>query len=283
MKSILIVGQSNMAGRGFLSDVPSIYNESLHMLRNGRWQMMAEPINYDREVAGVGPASAFAQAWSLDHPDEDLGIIPCAEGGSTIDEWSPESMLMRHAISEARFAQETSEIIAILWHQGESDSLNQQYLTYQEKLTTSLTHLRTALKLEEVPLLIGELPPFLGQSGFGASAVESKEINEIIWHFSQQATQTYFVSGQDLTANPDGIHIDAHSQRRFGRRYYQAFHDLTHILTPLENEDTLVAALYEKPQTVAEKTYSLSKDFALGKLDFTGFMTGFQAIQQEKE
>lgn len=43
MKSLLLIGQSNMAGRGYLSDVPAIYNENIEMLRNGRWQMMAEP------------------------------------------------------------------------------------------------------------------------------------------------------------------------------------------------------------------------------------------------
>lgn len=283
MKSILLVGQSNMAGRGFLEDVPAIYNENLQMLCNGRWQMMAEPINYDREVAGIGPASAFAQAWSLDHPDEKLGIIPCAEGGSTIEEWSPESMLMRHAISEAKFAQETSEIIAILWHQGESDSLNQNYLTYQEKLTASLQHLRKTLGLENTPLLMGELPPFLGKSGFGLSAVESKEINEIIKQTAQELDQSYFVSAQALTANPDGIHIDAASQRRFGLRYYQAFRNKKAVLMPAADEAQLVAALYEKPATPAEKIYLVSKDFALGKLDFSQFMAQFQAIQQEQE
>lgn len=53
MKSILMIGQSNMAGRGFINEVPMICNESIYMLRNGRWQMMTEPINYDRPIAGV--------------------------------------------------------------------------------------------------------------------------------------------------------------------------------------------------------------------------------------
>ena len=51
IKSFLMIGQSNMAGRGFIDDVPPIYNERIQMLRNGRWQMMTEPINYDRPVS----------------------------------------------------------------------------------------------------------------------------------------------------------------------------------------------------------------------------------------
>ncbi len=52
IKSFLMLGQSNMAGRGFISEVTPIYNERIQMLRNGRWQMMTEPINYDRPVSG---------------------------------------------------------------------------------------------------------------------------------------------------------------------------------------------------------------------------------------
>ena len=50
VKSFLIIGQSNMAGRGHLHEVKPIINERIVMLRNGRWQMMAEPINCDRSV-----------------------------------------------------------------------------------------------------------------------------------------------------------------------------------------------------------------------------------------
>ena len=52
VKSFLIIGQSNMAGRGHLHEVKPIINERIVMLRNGRWQMMAEPINCDRSVSG---------------------------------------------------------------------------------------------------------------------------------------------------------------------------------------------------------------------------------------
>lgn len=100
MKSVLLIGQSNMAGRGFLHEVTPIYNENILMLRNGRWQMMAEPIHFDRSVAGVGPAASFAQAWCSANKNEQIGLIPCAEGGSAIDEWNIEGALFRHAISE---------------------------------------------------------------------------------------------------------------------------------------------------------------------------------------
>ena len=154
MKSFLLIGQSNMAGRGFVHDVPSIYNERIEMLRNGRWQMMTEPINYDRPVAGVSLAASFAEAWCRMNPDEKIGLIPCAEGGSSIDEWETEGVLFRHAVSEAKFAVENSELAGILWHQGESDSDSGKYKMYYEKLYRLVTDLREALNAADIPFII---------------------------------------------------------------------------------------------------------------------------------
>ena len=138
MKSVLLVGQSNMAGRGYISETKPIINERIWMLRNGRWQMMAEPIHFDRAVSGVGPAASFAEKWCIDNPKEQIGLIPCAEGGSSIDEWRIDGTLFRHAVSEAKFALENSELIAILWHQGENDSSAGKYKEYYNKLEISV-------------------------------------------------------------------------------------------------------------------------------------------------
>ena len=53
-----------------------------------------------------------------------------AEGGSSIDEWNKEGALFRHAVSEAKFAMGNSELIAILWHQGESDGHSGKYKNF---------------------------------------------------------------------------------------------------------------------------------------------------------
>lgn len=281
MKSILLIGQSNMAGRGFLKDVPTIYNENIEMLRNGRWQMMAEPIHFDREVAGIGPASSFAAAWSNEHPKEKIGLIPCAEGGSSIAEWADDQILTRHALSEAKFAMETSELIGILWHQGENDSLNGLHEVYAEKLAAVFAHFRSELGLPNLPIIVGELPEFLGKSGFGLSATEYQEINSEIKKVVAEDENCYLVSAEDLTSNPDGIHIDAASQRRFGIRYYEAFSKKIDVLQALENEEKQLSQIYARQQTKNEKIYRLSRGFALGELDFQTFMTKFGEISSE--
>ena len=156
MKSVLMIGQSNMAGRGFINEVPMICNERIQMLRNGKWQMMTEPINYDRPISGVSLAGSFAAMWCMENKEEQIGLIPCAEGGSSIDDWSIEKILFKNAIIQAKFAMQNSNLIAILWHQGENDSYNGNYKTYYEKLHTIFEALKNELNLDDVPGVVSK-------------------------------------------------------------------------------------------------------------------------------
>lgn len=282
MKSILLIGQSNMAGRGFIEDVSPIYNEHINVLRNGRWQTMAEPLNFDRHVSGVGPATSFAQAWAEDHQGESIGVIPCAEGGSSIDDWAIDGLLTRHAISEAKFAMETSEIVGILWHQGESDSYGERYKTYEDKLLSLLKHLREELNAPDIPFIIGELGHYLGEVGFGKSAVEYKQINKILSKVAHTEKNCYFVTSKGLTANPDGIHINAMSQRKFGLRYYEAFSKQKHVLDILDIENEWIEKVAKRELTKNERIFVQSTKFALGQLSFEEFSINISNINESK-
>ncbi|WP_304962866.1 sialate O-acetylesterase, partial [Thomasclavelia cocleata] len=272
MKSVLLIGQSNMAGRGFLHEVTPLYNENIFMLRNGRWQMMSEPIHFDRAVAGVGLAASFAQEWCNANKNEKIGLIPCAEGGSSIDEWNVEGALFRHAISETKYAMENSELIAILWHQGESDSHSEQYKNYYQKLNVIINSFRKELGALEVPFIVGGLGDYLGKSAFGLSCTEYKLVNQELLRYAKNNDNCYFVTGKKLYSNPDGIHINAESQRRFGIRYFKAYQTKSNINTPLKDEAEIVAAYYEKEHTTTEKRYMALEQFTLGKLSLEEVM-----------
>ncbi|MGE7779743.1 sialate O-acetylesterase [Peribacillus sp. NPDC097264] len=277
-KSFLMLGQSNMAGRGFLHEVDPIYNEKIKMLRNGQWQMMTEPINYDRPVAGVSLAASFAEEWSKVNPDDEIGLIPCAEGGSSLNDWHPEGTLFKHALSEARFALESSEICGILWHQGESDSNHGLHETYYEKFVLIIDTLRKELELEDVPLIIGGLGDFLGKIGFGKYATESQQVNEQLLRFAHTQQNCYFVTAEGLTANPDGIHLDAVSQRKFGYRYYEAFSKKCDVLTPLSNEEQSLKTNTDYSKT--EQIYIHSMNMALSKITYAEFEAKMMKVMQ---
>lgn len=281
IKSFLMLGQSNMAGRGFIDEVPPIYNERIQMLRNGQWQMMTEPINYDRPVSGVSLAGSFADAWCRENQEDTIGLIPCAEGGSSLDDWAIDKVLFKHAISEAKFAMQTSELVGILWHQGESDSFNGNYKVYYEKLLVIIETLRKELNTPDIPLIIGGLPDFLGKEGFGKTCTEYALVNKELEKFAFEQDNCYFVTAVGLTSNPDGIHIDAVSQRKFGLRYFEAFSKKQHILEQLINENELLELSYSRTYTKTEKMYINSMDFALGKISYDEFMTQVMKINND--
>ena len=283
MKSILMIGQSNMAGRGFINEVPMICNERILMLRNAGWQMMAEPINYDRPNAGIGLAGSFAAMWWMEHEGEQIGLIPCAEGGSSLDDWAVDKNLFKNAVIQAGFAMQDSELIGILWHQGESDSYGGGYQTYYKKLQVIIESLRKELNAFEVPLIIGGLGDFLGKNGFGLNCTEYELVNEQLLRFAREQENSCFVTAEGLTPNPDGIHMDAVSQRRFGVRYYEAFVKREHVLKPIENEMELLERCISGPHTKREKMYLAMAEFAAGKMTDEEFGERMRVITVSSE
>lgn len=272
MKSVLMIGQSNMAGRGFIDEVPMICNERIQMLRNGRWQMMTEPINYDRPVSGIGLAGSFAAMWCMENEEDKIGLIPCAEGGSSLDDWATDKTFFKHAVSQAKFAMQDSELIGILWHQGENDSYGGRYQTYYEKLHVIVEALRKELNAPEVPFIIGGLGDFLGKSGFGLNCIEYELVNHELQRFASEQKNSYFVTAEELTSNPDGIHMNANSQRKFGIRYYEAFSKRNNVFTPVKNEIELLDICINRPHTKGEKMYLEMMEFALGKMAYEKFV-----------
>ena len=283
MKYILMIGQSNMAGRGFINEVPMICNERILMLRNAGWQMMAEPINYDRPNAGIGLAGSFAAMWCMEHEGEQIGLIPCAEGGSSLDDWAVDKNLFKNAVIQAGFAMQDSELIGILWHQGESDSYGGGYQTYYKKLQVIIESLRKELNAFEVPLIIGGLGDFLGKNGFGLNCTEYELVNEQLLRFAREQENSCFVTAEGLTPNPDGIHMDAVSQRRFGVRYYEAFVKREHVLKPIENEMELLERCISGPHTKREKMYLAMAEFAAGKMTDEEFGERMRVITVSSE
>ena len=166
---------------------------------------------------------------------------------------------------------ENSELTGILWHQGESDSSNGNYKSYYKKLLLIIETLRRELNAPDIPIIIGGLGDFLGKKGFGKYSTEYNLVNEELQKFAFQQDNCYFVTAEGLTSNPDGIHIDAVSQRKFGLRYYEAFSNKEHVLKPLNNEIELISLIDVREHTNTEKIYMKSMDLALGKISYEEF------------
>lgn len=264
--SFLLVGQSNMAGRGFIKEVPIICNERIRVLRNGRWQIMMEPIHYDRPYAGVGPAASFAVAWCNKNENKEIGLIPCADGGTSLDDWSVEGPLFKHAVLQARLAKQSSKLDGILWHQGESDSVSKKYKDYNEKFSKIVNAFRKELDEPDIPIIIGGMGDYLANGFLGEYFQQYIEINGELLRFSENNNNCYFVTALGLTPNPDGIHINAVSQRIFGLRYFEAYDKHQHILEPVEGEEDAINIDIERTPTKTERMAILENKFAGGNM-----------------
>lgn len=159
----LLIGQSNMAGRGKVTDANRLSSERVwKWTADGTWAEGVEPIHYDRKTVGAGPGLAFARVLADADPSLEIGLIPCAEGGSPLARWQPGKDLYNRALKRARAALATGGTLkGILWHQGETDSWKRADAeSYAARLTNMVTGLRTALGTPYVPFLAGEVGPY---------------------------------------------------------------------------------------------------------------------------
>lgn len=213
-----------MAGRGFPEEAVPVDTKNIKILRNGRWQNMFRPVNPDRRFSGVNLAESFAESYSKKH-GVDVGLIPCADGGTRIAQWAPGSLLFDNAVYQSRLAMRTSTIAGILWHQGESDSREDRYLTYGKDLEVMLTSLRKELGLEDVPVILGGLGPYLDnytKSYHGQWSQINTELQKVA-----AGNPLYgYVSAEGLQPNPDNLHFSSRALHQFGLRYFEAFEKL---------------------------------------------------------
>ena len=122
MDIFLLMGQSNMAGRGLLEDVEPIRDERIRAFQDDRWTMAEEPLHHDRPTAGIGLAMSFAQSVLAAGPDREIGLVPRAVGSTPLERWMPGADLYEGAMVAAREATHEGTVKAVLWHQGEHDS-----------------------------------------------------------------------------------------------------------------------------------------------------------------
>jgi len=229
IKSFLLIGQSNMAGRGDFGEVEPISNPLCYMLRMGSFQRMSEPINPDREIFGTGFHSGISLAASFadrfaKHFDEKIGLIPCADGGTSVSEWQPGELLFDHAVLMTRLAMRSSTFGGVLWHQGESDCRDERFPMYKERLIRMIEALRRELDADELPFIFGELSESITPKWKVGDY--PKRMNELFREIEGEIPNCRLVSAKDLALKPDGLHFNSLSLRELGNRYFDAYLEL---------------------------------------------------------
>ena len=227
----LLVGQSNMAGRGAVEEQDRTPHPRVLMLNKaGEWVPAVDPMHFDKPAAGVGLGKTFGRLVAEANPGVTIGLIPCAVGGSPIDAWLPgvfyaptKSHPWDDAIRRAKLALEAGELKGILWHQGESDSNDKLASGYAAKLDDLIARLRKELNAPDVPFLAGQM----GQFAENPWSDAKKLVDQAHQQLPSRVARTAFVSSDDCQHKGDKVHFDSPSLRKFGQGYAEAYFKLT--------------------------------------------------------
>jgi hypothetical protein len=211
----LLIGQSNMAGRGVLdAESKQAHPRVLMLGKDMKWEPATDPLHFDKPIAAVGPGLAFGRAMADANPAVKIGLIPCAMGGSKIEEWAPGTKNHTAMLARAREALKTGVLKGILWHQGEANVKDPS--NYAALLQALIAGLRKEFNAPEVPFVAAEI------TAFKPDRDSIDRFNEILHAQSKHVAKYACVKTQDLKDKGDQLHYDTASARELGRRYATA-------------------------------------------------------------
>ncbi|MCD8482217.1 MAG: sialate O-acetylesterase [Verrucomicrobia bacterium] len=244
----LLIGQSNMAGRGAIEAEDLEGDPRIAFFnQNRQWQVAREPLHWDRPgFNGVGPALSFARALlPLLPEDAVIGLIPAAQGATPIAQWAKTysgsatyyggQYLYPHAVGRAQEAAQVGTLAGILWNQGENDAgsaENDGGNNYRTRLHQLIADLRADLNGPELPFIASTLGPW---------RANSTAINNVFLDLPNEVPFTATVNTLDpevapfLVNNPnDTPHYLSPSYRLLGQLYAQEFAQFLSATTPLQ-------------------------------------------------
>jgi hypothetical protein len=215
----LLIGQSNMAGRGLITEEFIDQQDPLVFMLNkeNAWVPAKNPLHFDKpSIAGVGPGLSFGISMAKKNPAHKIGLIPCAVGGTSIDVWKPgafDKATKTHPYDDMvvrlQEAEKSGVLKGIIWLQGESDSSPEKAALYLDKLKELIERIRTLAGSNSVPFVAGELGRYKDQY---------QNINVVLKQLPAQVSNTAIASSKGLKDKGDKTHFDSPSAKKMGER-----------------------------------------------------------------
>lgn len=224
----VMAGQSNMAGRGLVEPSDTLPDNRIFFVTPDlKWALAKEPLQlYQPALTGLGPGLAFARTL-LEKVETDIyiGLIPCAVGGSSTENWLSDSVyngvrLKSNLAEKLKWAMKYGTVKGIIWHQGESDATVEKIPLFRENTETLFEFFRSVAGNPDLPVIAGELGIF---PGVEKNRLEYLQINDILSSIAADDPNTGLVRSFGTLPKPDMVHFDGPSQRVMGRRYALAW------------------------------------------------------------
>ena len=231
----LFLGQSNMAGYGTILpedrvDIPGAY--VLRVDENDKksysWQGAHQPYNVGHPTYRFSLAGPFLQAHRLMYPEVKVAAVSKAWGGSAISPMSKGTPFYAEIIRQALWAKKSGTLKAILWHQGESDTVSPAVAdSYAQKLEKLIKDLRADLGMPNLPFIIGDLAEFYGTHKEHAAPdrlKRIKQVREALKNMQNKLPNVSFVPSTGLISHDEHqVHFNRASYVIFGNRYFDSY------------------------------------------------------------
>ena len=257
VKVFILAGQSNMVGWGNSLELPSELrdtNDRVLMFAGGKWQPLrpnkktsSKQQQFGMKEFSFGPEIAFGHEMAKAWPDQTIGIVKLAVGGTSILAWKPDwnkkdadrvgqgkhgslYKKLTAKLAEAR-KKRNIEFVGFLWLQAGGDmkkvDVAKEYLGNLKALVAGV---RKESGVSDLPFVFGsirkELPddlsnfvPKITDGPFPAAAWVLKAQ----WEAQQQIPNSKMIILRDIEKHPMNVHYNTKGQLTVGRLFAEAF------------------------------------------------------------
>ncbi|MEG0889604.1 MAG: sialate O-acetylesterase [Bacteroides sp.] len=231
----LLMGQSNMAGYGMIMPEDRKVLDGVYMLRDSvekgqtySWVPANQPIHARLQSDRFCLAGPFAEAYRMVYPRTVVGLVPVAYGGASVIQMEKGTKVYAEAVAKAKWAKEQGCLKAVLWHQGESDTVSPVTATAYERRLTKLIHdLRTDLNDPDLLVIVGDLAPFygIGKDHSAPQRVEQiEQVRTALRHIADKLPSIGYVETDGLQSHDHHqVHFDRESYVILGLRYMDVY------------------------------------------------------------
>ena len=230
----LLIGQSNMAGRGLFEakDTTDAIEGVWLLNADGGPEPAVAPLNKystirkELSLQGYNPGCEFGRIMHKE-TGRPILLVVNARGGSHIAEWQPDNSnsYFKDAVRRTNEAMRYGKLKGILWNQGETD-VQKKTWDYPEKFSRMITSLRSELGAEDIPVVIGQV----GRWNWAPKEDIERFNDSIVPATSKLVPVCTYVSSKGLERRFKDKERDPHYSRKaqieLGRRYAEAIKSL---------------------------------------------------------
>jgi Carbohydrate esterase, sialic acid-specific acetylesterase len=232
----LLMGQSNMKGRGIMPEEPKQDSRIVMMhLKDNSWYLARHPLHLvgdpktfaGHDNAGVGPGLAFAESLISQNSKIAIGLVPCAVGGSPINLWQKGAKLYdelrRSKVALQKAAPVKGRIRGVLWLQGEANANAAGLAVHEAKLLKLVDDLRADLAQPDLPFIACTI----GEMGDASKLADKVAMNQLLLALPTKRAQTACVDAREFKTHiGDSVHFDTPAQIKIGKQFAAELNEL---------------------------------------------------------